>query len=92
MTPIPPTQMAMSITPTSITNSNRAETKPKTVYPPCETCGKTNQSIERCYRGANAANRPPSRQRKPEKQNQVQQRASQNGSTEINQAAAQNLN
>ena len=23
-------------------NSNRAERKPKTVYPPCETCGKTN--------------------------------------------------
>ena len=73
-------------------NSNRAETKPKTVYPPCETCGKTNHSTERCYRGANAANRPPPRQRRPERQNQVQKRASQNGSTEINQAAAQNLN
>ena len=73
-------------------NSHRAETKPKTVYPPCETCGKTNHSTERCYRGANAANRPPPRQRRPERQNQVQKRASQNGSTEINQAAAQNLN
>ena len=73
-------------------NSNRAETKPKTVYPPCETCGKTNHSTERCYRGANAANRPPPQQRRPERQNKVQRRASQNGSTEINQAAAQNLN
>ena len=73
-------------------NNNRAERKPKTVYPPCETCGKTNYSTERCYRGANAANRPPPRQRRPERQNQVQERASQNGSTEINQAAAQNLN
>ena len=73
-------------------NSNRAETKPKTVYPPCETCGKTNHSTERCYRRANAANRPPPRQRRPERQNQVQKRASQNGSTEINQAAAQKLN
>ena len=27
-------------------NSNKAERKPKTVYPPCETCGKTNQSTE----------------------------------------------
>ena len=27
-------------------NSNRAEGKPKTVYPPCETCGKTNHSTE----------------------------------------------
>ena len=30
-------------------NSNRAERKPKTVYTPCETCGKTNHSTERCY-------------------------------------------
>ena len=30
-------------------NSNRAERKPKTVYPPCETCGKTNHSTEKCY-------------------------------------------
>ena len=40
-------------------NSNRAERKPKLVYPPCETCGKTNHSTERCYHGANAAKRPP---------------------------------
>ena len=73
-------------------NSNRAERKPKTVYPPCETCGKTNHSTERCYHGANAANRPPPRQRRPERQNQVQERADQNDSNEINQAAAQNLN
>ena len=56
-------------------NSNRAERKPKTVYPPRETCGKTNHSTERYYHGANAANRPPPRQRRPERQNQVQQRA-----------------
>ena len=37
-------------------NSNKAERKPKTVYPPCETCGKTNHSTEKCYFGANAAN------------------------------------
>ena len=30
-------------------NSNRAETKQEIVYPPCETCGKTNHSAERCY-------------------------------------------
>ena len=73
-------------------NSNRTGRKPKTVYPPCETCGKTNTSTERCYHGANAANRPPPRQRRPERQNQVQDRANQNDSAEINQAAAQNLN
>ena len=42
-------------------NSNRAERKPKTVYPPCETCGKTIHSTEKCYYGANAAKIPPPR-------------------------------
>ena len=42
-------------------NSNRAERKLKTVHPPGETCRKTNHSTEKCYYGANAANRPPSR-------------------------------
>ena len=73
-------------------NSNRAERKPKTVYPPCETCGKTNHSTEKCYYGANAADRPPPRHRRPERQNQVQKRASQNNSNETAQAPAQNLN
>ena len=45
--------------------SNRAERKPKTVYPPCETCGRTNHSTERCDHGANAVNGPPPRQRRP---------------------------
>ena len=73
-------------------NSNRAERKPKTVYAPCETCGKTNHSTEKCYYGANAANRPHPRQRRPEKQNQVQERTSQNDSNGTTQAPAQSLN
>ena len=73
-------------------NSNRAERKPKTVYPPCETCGKTSHSTGKCYYGANAGNRPPPRHRRPEKQNQFQEKASQNDSYEIAQAATQNLN
>ena len=73
-------------------NSNRAERKPKTVYPRCETCGKTNHSTEKCYFGANAANRPPPRHRKRERQNQASERAKQSDSNEIPQAAAQNLN
>ena len=73
-------------------NSNRAVGKPKTVYPPCETCGTTNNSTENCYHGANAANRPPPRQRRPERQNKVQERANQNDSNETTQAAARNLN
>ena len=45
-------------------NNNKADRKPKTVYPPCETCGKTNHSTEKCYFGANAANRTPPRHRR----------------------------
>ena len=74
-------------------NSNRAEREPKTVYAPCETCGKTNHSTEKCYFGANAANRPPPRHRRPERQNRVPERANQKDSNEAPQAtAAQNLN
>ena len=73
-------------------NSNRAERKPKTAYPSCETCGKTNHSTEKCYHVANAANRPPLRQRRPGRQNQVQERANQNDLNETTQAAAHNLN
>ena len=73
-------------------NSNKAEREPKTVYPPCETCGKTNHSTENCYFGANAANRPPPRHRRPERQNQVPEKANQSDSNEASQAAAQNLN
>ena len=58
--------------------SDRAERKPKTVYLPCDTCGKTNQSTEKCYYGANAAKTPPPGHRRPEKQNQVPERAKQN--------------
>ena len=72
-------------------NANRAKRKPKTVYPPCATCGKTKHSIEKSQFGANAANRPPPRHRRPERQNQVQERANQSDSNETPQAAAQNL-
>ena len=74
-------------------NSNLAERKPKTVYPHCETCGKTNNhSTEKCYFGANAANGQPPGHRRPERQNQVPQRANQSDSNESPQAAAQNIN
>ena len=42
--------------------------KSRTLYPPCETCGKTNHSTERCYVGANAANRPLPWKNKPQEQ------------------------
>ena len=73
-------------------NSKKAGRKPKTVYPPCETCGKTNHSTEKCYFGANAANRPPPRHRRPETQTQVRERANQSDSNEAPQATTQDLN
>ena len=73
-------------------NSNRAERKSKTVYPPSETCRKPNQSTEKCYFGDNAANRPTPRHRRPERQNQLTERATQSDNNEALQASAQNLN
>ena len=72
--------------------NNQRDRKPRPVFPPCETCGRTNQSTERCYLGANAANRPPPRNRRPEGQNQAQQRNTQNNSDGNVQAVAQPLN
>ena len=73
-------------------NSNRAERKPETAYPPCETCGKTNHSTEKCYFGANAAHRPTPRHRGLERQNQVSEGVKQSDTKETPQAAAQSLN
>ena len=92
VTPVTVTQTPTSTITTAIKNSNRAKKKSKTVYPHCETCGKTNHSTEKCYFGANAANRKPPRHRRPERQNQVQERAYQSDSSETPQTAAQNLN
>ena len=60
--------------------NNQRDRRPKPVFPPCETCGRTNHSTERCYLGANAANRPPRRNRRLEGQNQSQQDNAQNNS------------
>ena len=49
-------------------NQHKIERKSGTLYPPCETCGKTNPSTERCYVGANAANRPLPWKNKPQEQ------------------------
>ena len=72
--------------------NNQRDSKPRPVSPPCETCGRTNHSTERCYLGANAANRPPPRKRRPEGQNQTQHRNTQSNSDGNVQAAAQPLN
>ena len=75
---------------TNINNQRDRRTRP--VFPPCETCGRTNHSTEKCYLGANAANRPPPRNRRPERQNQSQQNNAQNNSDGNFQAPAQALN
>ena len=72
--------------------NNQRDRRPKPVFPPSETCGTTNHSTERCYLGANAANRPPPRKRRPEGQNQSQQNNAQNNSDGNVPAAAQALN
>ena len=48
--------------------NHKNDRKSKTLYPPCDTCGKTNHSTERCYVGANAANRPLPWKNKPQEQ------------------------
>ena len=49
-------------------NIHKNDRKSRTLYPPCETCGKTNHSTERCYVGANAANKPLPWKNKPQEQ------------------------
>ena len=49
-------------------SNHKIDRKPRTPYPPCETCGKTNHSTERCYVGANAANKPLPWKNKPQEQ------------------------
>ena len=49
-------------------NNIESDRKSRTLYPPCETCGKTNHSTERCYVGANATNRPLPWKNKPHEQ------------------------
>ena len=72
--------------------NNRRDRRSRPVFQPCETCGRTNDSTEKCYLGANAANRPPPRNRRPEGQNQSQQNNARNNSDGNDQAAAQALN
>ena len=49
-------------------NNYKFDRKSRTVYPPCETCGKTNHSTERCYVGVKATNRPLLWMNKPQEQ------------------------
>ena len=73
----------------AINTNNQKDRRPRPVYLPCETCGKSNHSTEKCYFEANAANRLPPRNRRPEGQNQAQQRNAQSNSDGSFQAVAQ---
>ena len=72
--------------------NNQRDRKSRPVFPPCETCGRNNHSTEKCYLGANAANRPPPRNRRQEGQNQSQQNNAQSNPDSNVQAAAQASN
>ena len=67
-------------------NNHKNDRKSRTLYPPYETCGKTNHSTERCYVGANAAKRPPPWKNKPQEQD------THDSITGCVQATAQHLN
>ena len=67
-------------------NNHKIDRKSRTLYPPCETCGKTNHSTERCYVGANAANRPLPWKNEPQEQD------ANDSITGCVQATAQHLN
>ena len=71
--------------------NNQRDRRSRPFFPPCETYGRTNHSTEKCYLGANAANRLPTRNRRPGGQNQVQQRNVQSNSDGKVQAAVQTL-
>ena len=67
-------------------NNHNIDRNSRTLYPPCETCGKTNHSTEGCYVGANAANRPLPSKNKPQEQD------AHDSITGCVQATAQHLN
>ena len=60
--------------------SNPKNRRSRPVFPHCETWGTTNYSTEKGNLGANAANRPLPRKKRPDGQNQVQQRNAQSNS------------
>ena len=52
-------------------SDQKVKPKEKPKYPPCETCKRTNHSTDKCYYGANAANKPQPRNRRTETQPSV---------------------
>ena len=73
-------------------NNHKNGRKSRTLYPPCETCGKTDHSTERCYVGANAEKRPLPWKSKPEGQSGHHQQDAQDSITGCVLVRAQHLN
>ena len=73
-------------------NNHKNGRKSRILYPPSETCGKTDHSTERCYVGANAENRPLPSKSKPEGQSGHHQEDAQNSITGCVLARAKHLN
>ena len=71
---------------------NQRVRKSRHIFPRCQTRGRKKHSTEKCYLGANAANRPPPRKRRPEVQNQGQENNAQSNSDVKVRAAAQASN
>ena len=62
------------------TTNSQKDRRLRPFCPPCETCVKNNHTTEKCYFRANAANRLPPQNRRPEGKNQIQQRNAQSNS------------
>ena len=73
-------------------NNHKIGGKSRTLYPPYETCGKTDHSTDRCYVGANADNRPLPWKSKPEGQSGNHQQDAQNKITGCVLARGQHFN
>ena len=91
MTPIPLTRTATSTIITTTKTVTEQKESPKLFTHPVKHVEKQT-TPEKCNFGANAANRPTSRHKRPERQNQVQEGANQSDSNEAPQVVAQNLN
>ena len=93
---VTPTTLFRIVMSTLITTTTKTVTEPKESQKlfihPVRHVERHTIPQKKCYHGANAANRPPPRQGRPKRQNQVPERANQNDSNETTQAAARNLN
>ena len=92
---VAPTTLSQTITQTRTTTITKTvaelkESQKLLIHPVRHVVRQTPQ--RNATMGTNAVNRPPPRLRRPERQNQVQEKANQNDSNETIQAATRSLN